>query len=92
MFCVSQPMRAEIITSYQATSNFYRLAEWVPTYVSKQYGGLVCINEVQLSLDETGKVQLKPMLLSATNVDDSKYTVQVVGKNTDIVSLQRCGI
>jgi hypothetical protein len=92
MFCVSQPMRAEIIASYQATSNFYRLAEWVPTYVSKQYGGLVCINEVQLSLDETGKVQLKAsMLLSATNVDDSKYTVQVVGKNTDIVSCKDVG-
>lgn len=92
MFFMSQSFKAESFTSYQATSNFYRLEKWVPTYVSKQYSGLVCINEVQLSLDETGKVQLKAsMLLSATTVDDSKYTVQVVGKNTDVVSCKDIG-
>ena len=72
----SAPRTAFGLNQTIAGKNYYHNAAWVPTYISKQYGGMVCISEVQVSLDENGKAQLKAsLLLTSQPVIDANFKV-----------------
>jgi hypothetical protein len=80
------------VNSFNATPVYYQNAEWVPTYISKQYSGIVCISDVQLSLNEIGNVKLKAsMFLMPPAGLDMNYVVHVVGNNADSVTCKDIG-
>ncbi|MEO5582701.1 MAG: T9SS type A sorting domain-containing protein [Saprospiraceae bacterium] len=92
LFIICLPSKSICFNQENISNAYYLNKEWVPTYVSKQYSGLVCISEVQISLDQAGKMQLKAsMLLVPPVVSDLNYNVQVVGKYTDSVSCKDVG-
>ncbi|MEP7321371.1 MAG: T9SS type A sorting domain-containing protein [Saprospiraceae bacterium] len=92
LFIICLPSTSVCFNPENFSNTSYLNKEWVPTYVSKQYSGLVCISEVQLSLNAAGKMQLKASMLVVPPVaNDLNYNVQVVGKYTDSVSCKDVG-
>ena len=76
-------------------SEFYTVREWRPFYHSKlssEFAGIICHPQVQISLDHSGKVKIKPeMLLTVSPVNPANFTVLIQGTKTDTISCNDLG-
>ena len=72
-------------------TEFYTVREWRPFYHSKvnlEFAGIICHPQVQISLDHSGKVKIKPeMLLTVVPANPANFTVLIQGTKTDTICL-----
>ncbi len=68
-------------------TNYYSLTKWSPIYQQVTFSGMMCNEQVQLSLDASGKVKVTAAMLLAPPVGPpASYVVNIVGKITDTIT------
>lgn len=87
----STPVFSAKFTGYPST--YYKVADWNPVYrMSLQIAGMVCHQDLQLSLDASGKVKITPgMILVPPHGPDANFAVKIYGLINDTVTCQQKG-